>query len=262
MITEEKKIELIEKLVLNYEMTAEERQKANDLKETMPTEEYEDYEMLFKGLDGLAADSLLADMKSWDVEAAAAEEETKEKPAAKGTFLSNFKFWQLAASVLLLFGLSYSLYQVFPQEDRYFASLEAAPLYSFTRGEAPEASQTLIAQKYRDKDYPALVEQMAQLSLAKLQAKDLKTQLAFGFSSVKTGKELEKAEAMLLAFPQEENKIRLMQLKDFQLFLISYQLGKEEAMQALAAQILKQPRHECYAQVQAFYEEKGLALPQ
>jgi len=258
MITEEKKLELIEKLVLNYEMTTEDRQIAEQLAESMPREEYEDYEMLFKGLDGLAADSLLADMKSWDAE----EELAEEKPAAKVFFLPNFKFWQLAASVLLLFGLSYSLYQLLPQEDRYFASLPAAPLYSFTRGEAPEASQALIAQKYRDKDYAAIVELMAQLSLAELQAKDLKTQLALGFSSIKTGKELEKAEAMLLAFPQEEDKMRLMQLKDFQLLLISYQLGKEERMQALAAQILKQPRHECYAQVQAFYEEKGLALPQ
>ncbi|WCL80052.1 hypothetical protein PPO43_08670 [Saprospira sp. CCB-QB6] len=259
MITEERKLELLEKMALKHAMSSQERELAHQLTKTEFREEYEDYKMLFQGLDGLAAESLIADMKKWDEEAPKVVLNTSAKTVR---FLSNFRLWHAAASIFLVFGLGYGMHQLFPSEDRYFSALEAVPLYTVTRGDAVDVNQTFVVNEYAKGNYKLIMQEMGGFALEDLQTKDAKLQLIFSFSSLKTGQELEKAEALLLSFPEDEEKPRLHQLKDFQLFLLSYRLGKEEVMDRLGKKILSNQRHEHYHQVKEFYEKKGLGLPQ
>jgi|GEM_PF-4037477 len=258
MITEERKLELLEKMALKHAMSNQERELAEQLTKTEFREEYEDYKMLFQGLDGLAAESLITDMKKWDLEAPEVVQNTSSQTIR---FLPNFRFWHIAASILLVFGLGYSIHQFFPSGDQYLSDLDAVPLYSVTRGETSEAKQAFVVTEYAKGNYQLIMQEMGGLSLADLQAQDAKLQLIFSFSSLKTGQQLEKAEALLLSFPEDKDKPRLQQLKDFQLFLLSYQLGKEEAMNRLGKKILSNQRHERYHQLEQFYEQKGLSYP-
>lgn len=261
MITDERKLELFEKLALNHVMTKQEVEVVEQLTGTADfKEEYEEYKMLFKGLDGLAAESLIADMKKWDAEAPKLVVGQPGK-ARMIHFLPNVRLWYAAASIFLVFGLSYSLYQFFPRQDKFLSSLEATSLYSVTRGEVLEdESQSFIALEYGKGNYELIMQEFGALSVADWQEKDPRQQLIFTFSCLKTGQQLEKAERLLLVFP--EGTPRLQQLRDFQLFLISFQLGKVEEMNEFGKKILQNPRHEQYDKVQEFYEKKGMDLPQ